>query len=316
MEETFLKLGLAVNANETVSEIVRKSVEVEKSAIDYLWVSDVPVQLYAPTVASAVAASTKKIRIGLGLLSVFLYTPVQIASSVSTLVEGYGERFELCIGPGDKNLLKSVGIHLYHHTGVPNHILSAKNQIEKILRKRRVKCRIWLGAQGPKMLEISKFFDGVLLNYAQPDAVNWAVNKVGHVRRKDFQFGVFSSSYFYRNFDPKIYNLLRISSAIVALGASETVLKELSLREEVVEARKELEKGKTIASIIDRIPAKAVELFSICKPSTELGKYLSEISKMKIEHIAFGYPQNFSHRTIEELTQALKDYTQVYRSYT
>jgi len=303
-----LKFGLAVNANETVSEIVRKCVEAERLAINYVWVPDVPVQLYAPTVASAVAASTRKIRIGLGLLSVFLHTPVQIASSVSTLVEGYGERFELCIGPGDRNLLKRVGIHLYHPTGVTGYLLTAKNQIEKILRKNRVKCRIWLGAQGPKTLEISRFFDGVLLNYAHPDTVEWAVDKVGHMKRKDFQFGIFSSSYVYQDFDPKIFNLVRISSAIVALGASETVLESLSLREKIAEAKRRLDTGTTLAKVIGQIPQKTVELFSICEPSTELGKYLSVLSKSKIEHVVFGYPQNYSEETVKALAHALKNW--------
>jgi len=309
-----MKFGLGVNANETITEIVRKTVEAEKLGIDYVWVSDVPVQLYAPTVASAIAANTRKIQIGLGLLSVFLHTPVQIANSVSTLVEAYGERFELCIGPGDRNLLKSVGVPLYHSRGVGNYLLDAKKQIETTLWKNKVKCRMWLGVQGPKMLEISKFFDGVLLNYAQPDLIKWAVDKVGSVKRKDFQFGIFSSSYVYQDFNPKIYNLLRISSAIVALGASKVVLESLSLSEKIVEAKKKLDNGATIASIIDHIPLKTIELFSIFKPATELGEYLSKISKMKVGHVVFGFPQNFSEKTIKELAQALKSYTQLKRS--
>jgi len=303
-----LKFGLAVNANETVSDIVGKCVEAERLVIDCVWVPDAPVQLYASAVASAVAASTKKIQIGLGLLSVFLHTPAQIANSVSTLFEGYGERFELCIGPGDRNLLKSVGIHLYHPDGVISYLLTAKNQIEKILRKNRVRCRIWLGAQGPKTLEISKFFDGVLLNYAHPNTIEWAVDKVGHVKRKDFQFGIFSSSYVYQDFDPKIFNLVRVSSAIVALGASEAVLESLGLRDKIAEAKRRLDSGTTLAKVMDQIPDETVELFSICKPLTELGKYLSVLSKSKIEHVVFGYPQNYSEETVKTLAHALKNW--------
>jgi len=301
-----LKFGLGVNANETIQEIVRKSVEAEKLGIDYVWVPDVPVQLYAPIAASSIAANTKKIQIGLGLLSVFIHTPVQIATSFSTLVEAYGERFELCIGPGDRNLLRRLGISLHHPKGVGNYLLNAKNQIKKKLQKNKVKCRVWLGAQGPKMLEISKFFDGVLLNYAQPDLIKWAVDKVGPVKNKDFQFGIFSSSYVYQDFDPKIYNLLRISSAIVALGASKAVLERLGLRETIVEGRKKLDKGTPITSIINHIPPKTIQLFSISKPSTELRKYLSEISKMKITHVVFGYPQNYSEETVRDLALALE----------
>lgn len=301
-----MKFGLGMNANETVAEIVRKSVWAEKLGLDYIWVSDVPVQHYAPGVASAIAEKTKNIEIGLGLLSVFLHTPLQIANSLVTLLEAYGERFELCIGPGDRNLLNSVGVSLSHRAGVADYLLDAKKQIEKTLRKKKLKCRIWLGAQGPKMLDRSRFFDGVLLNYAQPDLVNWAINVVGHVKRKDFQFGIFSSSYVYSDFDPEIHNLLRISSAIVALGASKSVLRNLSLTKEIAEAKRKLDTGMSLTSVMNLVPIKTVELFSILKSSSDLPKYLSKMSKMKISHIVFGYPQNFSEKTIQELADTLK----------
>ncbi len=303
-----MKFGLGMNANETVAEIIRKSVWAEKQGLDFIWVSDVPVQHYAPTAASAIAQNTKNLRIGVGLMSVFLHTPVQIANSLATLIEAYGERFELCIGPGDRNLLKSVGVPLSHPTGIANYLLDAKKQIVKTLRKSNLKPRIWLGAQGPKMLQKSKFFDGVLLNYARPDLINWAVDTVGPVRRKNFQFGVFQSSYVYSDFDPEIYSLLRISSAIVALGAPKSVLRNLSLIEEVAEAKKRLDSGNSFASVVNQISVKTVELFSIFKSSSELGKYLSELSKMGVDHVVFSYPQNFSEKTILELAQALKSH--------
>jgi hypothetical protein len=301
-----VKFGLGVNANETTAEIVTKSVLAEKLGLDYVWVSDVPVQLYAPAVASAIAEKTKNIQIGLGLMSVFLHTPLQIANSLVTLLEAYGERFELCIGPGDKNLLKSVGLSLSHQTGIANYLLDSKKQIEKTLRRNNQKCRIWLGAQGPKVLEKSRFFDGVLLNYAQPDLINWAVSVIGPPKRKDFQYGIFSSSYVYSSFDPEIYNLLRISSTIVALGASKSVLKTLGLTEEIATARKKMDEGKPFARAMDLVPVTTVELFSILKSSSELADYLSKISETKISHVVFSYPQNYSKKTIQELAQALK----------
>lgn len=307
-----MKFGLGMNANETVAEIVRKSILAEKQGLDFVWVSDVPVQHYAPAVAAAIAQNTKNLRIGVGLLSVFLHTPIQIANSLATLIEVYGERFELCIGPGDRNLLKSVGVPISHPTGIANYLLNAKKQIEKILRKSTLKCRIWLGAQGPRMLRKSKFFDGVLLNYARPDLINWAIDMVGPPRRKNFQFGVFQSSYVYSDFDPEIYNLLRISSAIVALGAPKSVLRNLGLVEEAAEAKRKLGSGNSFASVANQISVKTMELFSIFKSSSELGKYLSELSKMRVNHVVFGYPQNFSEKTILELAQALNSHREYF----
>jgi hypothetical protein len=299
---------LGINANETLSEIIKRSIEAEQLGLDYLWVSDVPMQRYSPVVASAIAAKTKRIQIGLGLISPLLHSPTQIANSYSTLVEVYGERFELCIGPGDKDQLRRVGVSLSHPMGITNYLVNARKQIAKTLRKNKVKGEIWLGAQGPKMLGIAHFFDGVLLNYANPDLIRWAVDKIGRVGKKEFEIGIYAPAYVYRDLNPKVYSSLRASSAVVALGAPDLILRRLGLYEQIVEGRNKLDSGSNIASILKDIPQKAFELFSIFKSSTELGSYLSEISKANIEHVVFIYPQNFSEKTVRELAQALKGY--------
>jgi hypothetical protein len=278
--------------------------------IDYLWVSDVPMQRYSPIVTSAIAENTKRIQIGFGLISPLLHSPIQIANSFSTLVEAYGERFELCIGPGDKDQLRRVGVSLSHPMGITNYLVNAKKQIAKTLRKSKVKGKIWLGAQGPKMLGVARFFDGVLLNYAHPDLIRWAVDKIGHVGKKGFEIGIYAPAYVYRDLNPKVYSSLRASSAVVALGTPNLILRKLGFYEQIVEARNKLDSGSNITSILKDIPQKAFELFSIFKSSTELGPYLSEISKMNVEHVVFSYPQNVSEKTVRELAHALKGYRQ------
>lgn len=301
-----MKFCLGVNANETVPEAVGKSVEAERLGLDCVWVSDAPTQRYAPTVAAAVAAKTRKIKIGLGLISPFLHSPLQIATCFRTLVEAHGERFELCIGSGDRNLLKRVGVPLFHSLGVVNYLMKAKEEITQALQKEKVDSKIWLGAQGPRMLENARHFDGILLNYAQPNLIKWAINEVGTAKDKDFEFGIFSPSYVYADYDPKIHRLLRIAGATVALGASKTILKRLELFQEVAEAKEKLEAGAMITSVMNEVSRKAVDMFSIFKNASELGEYLKEISAMGVEYVVFSYPQNHSMKTVRELAQALK----------
>jgi len=136
-----LNFGLGLNVNETIREIVKKCIHAEQLGLDYVWVADAPAQRYALIVASAVAASTKKLHVGVGLLSPFLYTPEQIANGFSMLVEAYGSRFELCIGPGDRNQLRRVGVSLFHPQGIANYILDSKREIEKGFAKKTSKAR-------------------------------------------------------------------------------------------------------------------------------------------------------------------------------
>jgi 5,10-methylenetetrahydromethanopterin reductase len=128
--------GLSINANETIKEIVEKRIEMEKLDFDYVWIADVPTQRYSPTVASAIAKK-QKIKIGLGLLNPFLHTPNQIASSLITLIEFHGNRFELCIGPGDRDQLRRTGILISSYgKSIPKLILKTKESIVKEFSKK------------------------------------------------------------------------------------------------------------------------------------------------------------------------------------
>jgi len=306
LEKIFLKYGLGVNVNETIHDTVEKSALAERLGYDYVWVSDVPEQRYAPVVASAIASRTKRIKIGLGLLSPFVHSPMQIASSVITLVETYGNRFELCLGPGDRNQLRRIGIDLSQLGGISERLLAARRDIENVLQKQEVKCAIWLGAQGPKMLGIARSFDGVLLNYGSPDLLEWAVDQIGHVKAQDFEFGVYALSYVYAKHNPNVYNLLKASCAAVALGASRSILKKLSIYKEVAKARRESEAGVSLESISASVNTRLVEFFSIHKHPSELNAYLAKLSKIGIENVVFGYPQDYSKMTVRELSRALR----------
>ncbi len=301
-----MKFGLGVNTNETVSEIVKKCVLAEHLGIDYVWVSDTPTQLYAPAVAAAIAENTQRIKIGLGLISAFLHTPNHIAQSMLTLLQTYRERFELCIGPGDRILLEKAGVSMSYPEGVLIYFRNAKHQIETSLKASGVTCKLWLGAQGPKMLETAGLYDGVLLNYASPDAVQWAIERVKRKTRNTPEFGIYAPSYVYSRFDPEVRQLLRISGTVVALGASKTILKRLNLYSSVGEARRRLGQGATMKSTLDHVPEQAIKPFTIMKSSDELEGYLTELSQIGIQHVVFSYPQNHSEKTIRDLGLALR----------
>jgi hypothetical protein len=301
-----MKFGLGVNVNETASEVVMKCGEAERLGLDSVWVSDVSVQLYAPAVAAAVAENTRKIRIGLGLISAYLHTPRHIAQSLVTLIEMYGERFELCIGPGDRDLLRRVGISLTRPEGVQRYFKDAKHQIQTMLKKEGFSCKLWLGAQGPKMLETAAYFDGVWLNYAHPNEVKWAIETVSAQRKSDMHFGIYVPSYVYRDFDPQVSKLLDISNAVVALGASDAVLQRLNLYELIKEGKHRLKEGATVKSVLQYVPSKATDLFSISKRSDKLKGYLAELSNIGVQHVVFSYPQGYSLKTITDLAIALK----------
>jgi len=306
LEEGEVKFGLSLNANDSVPTTLIKSREAERLGLDCVWLPDLPSQRYAPVVSAAVASVTHKIQIGLGLMSPFLHTPPQIASCLTTLIESYGARFDLCIGPGDRDELHRAGVDLKSISGIPQHLINSKTEISKRLSSRGLDCRIWLGAQGSRLLEISPFFDGLLLNYASPEMIEWALKTIQAHGKMPDRVGVFAPSYVHMSPEPEILRMLEFASAIVLLGASKAVLKQFSLLESVEDARRELQSKQLESSILKMLPPDLAKKFSIFKRRDELPDYLDQLQRLGVEHVVFSYPQGYSIETMKELAEGLK----------
>jgi len=158
------------------------------------------------------------------------------------------------------------------------------------------------------MLGIAHQFEGVLLNYAHPDLVKWATSQIGQVFNEDFQLGLYAPSYVYKDLNPKIQGRLKIPSAIVALSAPKTFQKNKGLYQKTVEAKKKLNEGFNAASALSDMPIETVEWFSIFKSFNGLEAYLTELTKLNIDHVVFSYPQNYLKETVRDLAYALRDF--------
>jgi hypothetical protein len=300
-----MKFALGVNSNESLHDIVKKSVAAENLGVDYLWISDSPNQLYAPIVADAVAAETSKIRIGLGLMSTLLHTPNEISRALTTLSDNHGNRFDLCIGVGDRRELSRVGIHTTNIRKLPLKVLEAKRRIASCLNREGVRAKIWLGAQGPKMLRVANGFDGVLLNYSKVEMIAWAI-KMGELRRSHrLTIGTYSPSYVHSKCDRRLLQKAKISSTVVALGTANPILRHFGLYEEVSEARKIVDLNPSLGAAVENIPDDIVDSFCIFMKVTKLRQYLTMLKRLSVSHVVFSYPQNYSLTTIRELTRAL-----------
>ncbi|MEM2510370.1 MAG: LLM class flavin-dependent oxidoreductase [Candidatus Methanomethylicia archaeon] len=296
-----LKYGLSINPHETIQKIVEKSIEMEKLSFDYVWVTDTSLKSDFYTVASIIAEKTSNIRIGIGLLSPLLYTSSQIAKNIIMLTKQYGDRFELCIGPGDRGQLKRVGIQLSKVKRIPELLLRVEWEINVSFKQEKLEIPIWLGAQGPRMLRIAKFFHGVLLNYADLELIKWAVKEMDLPYSHSVQIGIYAPSYVYTCKDKQLYDLLKLSSITVALGTVKSVLERIGLYEEILKIKRELRSGVALKDIVNIVPEEVIEKFSIHMPSNTLKNYLLKLKEIGIKHVVFGYPQNISKETIRTL---------------
>ena len=159
------------------------------------------------------------------------------------------------------------------------------------------KIPIYIGAQGPKMLELAgAISDGVLINASHPDDFKFAVpmihkgaEKAGR-RPEDVQICAYAS--FSADKDPaKAVNASKIVVAFIVAGSPENVLERHGIG---------MDKARTISEAISRFDFKAAmdavtpkmtEAFSISGAPADLRARVDELLKTGVTQIVVG-----SHR--------------------
>jgi len=295
-----LKTGISLNVREASDETVEKAVEAERLGLDYVWIADTPMERYPPIVAALVASKTTKIRIGVGLLSPFLHPPGRIADSLSILTDSFGRRFDLCLGPGDLNQLSRIGVAMPKRPAEA--LLAACAEIRKPLKGRGVK--VWLGGQGPAVLKVGRRFDGVMANFSSTRTIAWAKRVLGRTHA-NFQFGIWSPSYVYAHPDARIEKAMYAASALVALGASDYVLKKFNLYERLANFVERVRVDRMPELYVNSLPKEATADFRIHLAAEALPEYVRRIQGLGVSALIFAYPQSFSLKTIRELGRAL-----------
>jgi len=296
--------GLAVNVYDTVQRIVEKCVIADQGGIDWLWITDFPAVRHAPSLAAVVAENVKRSRIGVGLVSPLLYGPEQIVQFMSTLIDNYGERFDLLIGPGDRTHLSRIGIDYGNISTLVTRLVSDVTKIRDELDERGYDgVRVWLGAQGPKMIAASINADGVLLNYTDPEMLRWALSVLGDIP-KGFQVGAFPPAFIAENPDCGKEYGLRKSAATVAMGVGRAVALEFGLTDILSAARKSLRQKQSIdQDVVDAIDEATLKRFALCTTPEGACDYVKTLERIGLDMVTFGPPQGTSRKLVKNLVK-------------
>jgi hypothetical protein len=297
-----LQWGLAVNVWGNVHTVVEKCIVADQGGFDIIWITDFPAVRFAPVIAAAVAENTSS-RIGVGLVSPFLYKPQQIVQFMSTLISTYGDRFSLLLGPGDRLRLENVGTSYGEASSLIARFVRWTKDIKDGLLHVNHNCPVWIGAQGPKMIAASGVADGVLLNYSDPEMIQWGINLVKE-RPKNFLFGAFPPSILQDQPDVPLSRELRFSAAIVALGLSKSVATKFELLDTLATARGiMLEKGVVDNDVVDAIPDDVLRRFGLATTETGFCEYVKSLKRVGIDLVTFGPPIGMKKKTIQKIAE-------------
>jgi len=298
-----MEWGIALNLREPVSEIIEKSMIADKGKIETIWITDFPATRLSPVLASAVAERTEKSRIGIGLLSPLIYSSSHIIQMMTTLIETYGERFDLLIGPGDRTRLKEIGVSYGDVSTIVTRIRDSVTSIRESLLEYN-DCKVFVGAQGSKMIEASTCSDGVLLNYSDSEMIEWAITTLGK-RPQGFKIGIFSPSLIGSSKKCDEYFGIKASAAIVALGLNPSILRRFGLKDKLQPAIDKMKENGLTQDLVEMIDQEILDRFSLCGDIEANIDQLENYKQMGVDMVVYGPPQGASLIGVKQLVNAI-----------
>ncbi|MGY5880935.1 MAG: LLM class flavin-dependent oxidoreductase [Candidatus Thorarchaeota archaeon] len=297
-----MEWGIAINLRETVSEIIEKTKIADQGGIETIWITDFPATRLSPVLASVVAKNTENSRIGVGLLSPLIYSPSHILQMMTTLIETYGERFDLLLGPGDRVKLGEIGASYGKITTLVARMSDAATSIREGLSEYK-DCRVFVGAQGPKMIEASTCSDGVLLNYSDSEMIQWAISLL-EGRPNGFKIGVFPPSLIGSSKSCSEHMGIKTSAAVVALGLSASIMRKFGLTEYLQSALERMKEQGLTNEVVEMLDQNILDRFSLCASVEQITERLVDYQRLGVDMVVYGPPLGASPKGVQRLVDA------------
>ncbi len=308
-----VKFGIEFVPSEPYWKTTFYAIQAEKRGFDYLWITDHFNNRNVHVTLTAAALHTEKIRLGPGVTNPYLINPVVTAQAVASLNEIAPGRLVLGIGAGDKTTLKSTGLEMRKPlTAVKECVEIVRRMIDeksvtfegevfktsdaKFFFKPRTRIPVYVGAQGPKMLELAgRIGDGVLINAGHPKDVDYAVGRVrkgieqAGKRLTDVDVAAYTSFSIHKDLQKAREAAVPVV-AFVAAGSPDVVLERHDIdREKAEKIGKALKAGKW-GEAFGLVSSRMIEAFSVCGTPEMCIERITQLLKSGISQFVVGSP--------------------------
>jgi 5,10-methylenetetrahydromethanopterin reductase len=308
-----MKFGIEFVPKEPYWKLTAYAIQAENCGFSNLWVTDHFSNRNVYVTLAAAAMYTNKITLGTGVTNPWLVNPVITAQTIATLNELAPGRVVLGIGAGDKTTLEAVGVEMGKPLAAIKEAIDIVRKLTngenvayqgevfktagtKLNFKPKGKIPVYVGAQGPKMLELAgKIGDGVLINASHPSDVEYAARCVSEGIRQanktpsDVDIAAYTS--FSVNEDLK--KALKAATPVVAFivaGSPPPVLEKHGIdqtkADELRAALKANDFGKAFATVTPGM----IDAFSICGTPDMCIERIAELRKIGISQFVVGSP--------------------------
>ena len=300
--------GIEFVPDESVLKIGYMAKLAEDAGFGNIWITDHYNNRDVWTTLAVLYLLTNKISLGTGVTNPYTRNAAITASSIASINELSGGRAILGIGPGDKATFDKMGIDWdkplsrVRETVLAIRAFLAKEQVSQAGFKgaqmsfTTSKIPIYIGAQGPKMLELAgAISDGVLINASHPDDFKFAVpmiragaEKAGR-KPEDVQVCAYAS--FSADKDPaKAVNASKIVVAFIVAGSPENVLERHGIGMYEAKAISDAISRFDFKGAMDGVTPRMTEAFSISGAPADCRARIDELLSTGVTQIVVGSP--------------------------
>lgn len=300
-----MKFGIEFVPNQPLDEIVKLVKLAEDVGFEYAWITDHYNNKNVYETLALLAANTETIKMGPGVTNPYVRSPAISASAIATIDELSNGRATFGIGPGDKATFDALGIEW---TKPVSTIKAAVADINTLLAGEKTEAGaalggvkavqehipIYMGAQGPKMLETAgEIADGVLINASNPKDYEAAMPMIKKgieaAGEKDFDVGAYTATSIGEDSDAA-KNAARIVVAFIAAGSPAPVIERHGLPEGINEKIGACLGQGDFGGAIGLVSDDLLDAFSVCGTPDEFIPKIEGLAEMGVTQYVAGSP--------------------------
>ena len=313
-----MKFGIEFVPQIPLDELVRLVKIAEDVGFEYAWITDHYNNKNVYETLALIAANTETIKMGPGVTNPYVRSPAISASAIATIDEISNGRATFGIGPGDKATFDALGIAWEKPVSTIKAAIADINTLlagEKTeggaqlggAKKVQDAIPIYMGAQGPKMLETAgEIADGVLINASNPkdyEAATPMIKKGIGDQAKDFDVAAYTATSIGEDSEAA-KNAAKIVVAFIAAGSPPPVIERHGLPEGFNTQMGEFLAQGNFGGAIGAVTDEALEAFSVCGTPDEFIPKIEALADMGVTQYVAGSPVG---KNVEESIKLLGD---------
>ena len=313
-----MKFGIEFVPQIPLDELVRLVKIAEDVGFEYAWITDHYNNKNVYETLALIAAETETIKMGPGVTNPYVRSPAISASAIATIDEISNGRATFGIGPGDKATFDALGIAWEKPVST---IKAAIADINTLLAGEKTEggaqlggakavqehIPIYMGAQGPKMLETAgEIADGVLINASNPkdyEAAMPMIKKGIGDQAKDFDVAAYTATSIGEDSEAA-KNAAKIVVAFIAAGSPPPVIERHGLPEGFNTQMGEFLAQGNFGGAIGAVTDEALDAFSVCGTPDEFIPKIEALADMGVTQYVAGSPVG---KNVEESIKLLGD---------